>query len=77
MQIVGYKHHPKRAWKSINNLLGKQNKPTIVNELNLNENNLTTSKDIAEGSNDYFSNIGPKLASKIDSSNINFERVKL
>ncbi len=29
--------------------------------------------DIAEGFNNYFSNIGPDLASKIDSSNYNFE----
>ena len=72
-QITGHKHDPKRAWKSINNLLGRQNKPTVVNELNLNESNLTTPKDIAEGFNDYFSNIGPELASKIDSSYINFE----
>ena len=71
--IAGQKHGPKRAWKSINNLLGRQNKPTIVHELNLNDNNLTTPKDIAEGFNDYFSNIGPKLATEIESSNINFE----
>ena len=29
--------------------------------------------DIAEGFNEYFSNIGPNLASNIDSSNYNFE----
>ena len=74
-QIAGHKLDPKRAWKSINNLLGRQNKPTVVNELNLNDNNLTTPKDIAEGFNDYFSIIGPELASKIEIefSNINFE----
>ena len=74
-QIAGHKRDPKRAWKSINNLLGRQNKPTVVNELNLNDNNLTTPKDITEGFNDYFSNIGPKLASEIEieSSNIKFE----
>ena len=72
-KITGQKFDPKRAWKSINNLLGRQNKPTVVNELNLDQNNLTSPKDIAEGFNDYFSNIGPDLASKIDSSNYNFE----
>ena len=72
-QIAGHKLDPKRAWKSINNLLGRQNKPTVVNELNLNDKNLTTPKDIAEGFNDYFSNIGPELANEIESSNINFE----
>ena len=44
-----------------------------MNELNLNDKNLTTPKDIAEGFNDYFSNIGPELATEIESSNINFE----
>ena len=38
-QIAGHKLDPKRAWKSINNLLGRHNKPTVVNELNLNDNN--------------------------------------
>jgi hypothetical protein len=62
-KIAGQKFDPKRAWKSINNLLGRQNKPTVVNELNLDQNNLTSPKNIAEGFNDYFSNIGPNLAS--------------
>jgi hypothetical protein len=68
-KIAGQKFDPKRAWKSINNILGRQNKPTVVDELNLDQNNLTSPEDIAEGFNDYFSNIGPDLASKIDSSN--------
>ena len=39
----------------------------------LNENYLTSSKGIAEGFDNYFSNSGPDLATKIDSSNFNFE----
>ena len=34
---------------------------------------MTNAKDIAEGFNNYFSNIGPSPASKIDTSNFNFE----
>jgi hypothetical protein len=64
---------PKEAWKTINNILGMQSKPTVVNELKLGENSLTNTKDIAEGFNDYFSNIGPDLASKIDTPNLNFQ----
>jgi hypothetical protein len=63
------KINPKKAWKSINNLLGRQNKPTVVNELNVCEQNLTSPEDIAGGFNEYLSNIGPDLASKIDYSN--------
>jgi hypothetical protein len=72
-KIAGHKFDPKRAWKSINNLLRRQNKPTVVNELNLDQNNLTSPEDIVDGFNDYYSNIGPDLASKIDSSNYDFE----
>ena len=72
-KIAGQKINPKKAWKSINNLLGRQNKPTVVNELNVGEQNLTSPEDIAEGFNEYFSNIGPDVASKIDYSNSNFE----
>ena len=45
----------------------------MVNELNVGGSNLTNSKDIAEGFNDFFSNVGPHLASKIDTSNCNFQ----
>ena len=44
-----------------------------MNELNLNENHLTSSKGIAEGFNNYFSNIAQDFATKIGSSNFNFE----
>ena len=70
-KIADQKFNPKKAWKSINSLLGRQNKPTVINQLG--ENNFTNHEDIAEGFNEYFSNIGPNLASNIDSSNYNFE----
>ena len=56
----------------LNNLLGRQNKQTVVNELNVNEDNLTSPEEISDGFNNHFSNIGPDLASKIDTSNYNF-----
>ena len=34
-EIAGQKFNPKKSWKSINNLLGRQNKPTVLNEINL------------------------------------------
>ena len=72
-KIADQKFNPKKAWKSTNSLLGRQNKPTVINELRVGENNFTNHEDIAEGFNEYFSNIGPNLASNIDSSNYNFE----
>jgi hypothetical protein len=44
-----------------------------VNELNMGESTLNDPQDIAEGFNEYFSNIGPDLASKIDTSSCNFK----
>ena len=72
-KIAGQKFNPKKAWKSINNLLGKQATHPEVNELILEENILNNPKDISEGFNNYFSNIGHNLASQIDTSNCNFE----
>ena len=72
-KIAGQEFNPEKAWKSVNNLSGRQNKPTVINELCVGENNLANHKDIAEDFNEYFSNIGPNLASNIDSSSHNFE----
>ena len=71
-KIFNQKYNPKKAWRSINNLLGKQNKNSKINELILEGNTLNNPKDIAEGFNNYFSNIGPDLASQIPTSNCNF-----
>ena len=72
-KIAGQKFNPKKSWKSTNSLLGRENKPTVVNELTVGNKNLTCPEDIAKGFNEYFSNIGPELISKIESSNYNFE----
>ena len=66
-KIAGDRYNPKEARKTINNLLGRQSKSTTVNELKLDENSLT------KGFNEYFSNIGKNLASKIGTSNLNLE----
>ena len=52
--------------------MGHKNKSAIVNELSIGDNQLSNSRDIAEGFNEFFSNIGPDLSSKIDTSNYNF-----
>ena len=72
-KIAGQKCNPKEAWKTINNLLGKKTKQTIVNELDMNKNILQDPQEIVEGFNEYFSNIGPNLASNIAMANCNFE----
>ena len=72
-RIVDQKCNPKKVWRAINNLLGKQNKNSEVNELKVQGNILNNSKDIAESFNNYFSNIGPDLASQIPTPNCNFD----
>ena len=68
----GQKCNPKEAWKKINNLLGKKTKQTIVNELDMNKNIVQDPQEIVEGFNEYFSNMGPNLASNIAMPNLQF-----
>ena len=73
IKISAEKQNTKAAWKTINTLLGKHYQPSKVNELNINDMKFTTPKDIAEGFNTFFSNIGPNLAEEIDTAESNFK----
>ena len=53
----------KKSWSLINNLLGKNSKSTIINEIRTDRNVILTDRNlIANKLNDYFVNIGPSLA---------------
>ena len=54
-------------------LLGRKTKSTTINELSLNGKNMTDVDEIADGFNNYFSNVGPDLARSIGTSDYNFE----
>ena len=62
---------PKKAWKLINTLLGKNNKPNNLSELSVNDNLVSDPKSMAEGLNDYFVNIGPTLAAEYEEESCN------
>ena len=47
-------------------------KHTKVNEFNLNGDKLTKTSEIAEGFNEYFVNIGPKLAENMEPVDCHF-----
>ncbi|CAB4022889.1 Hypothetical predicted protein, partial [Paramuricea clavata] len=47
-KISSESQNPKAAWKTINSLIRKQNRPTKVDELNINNVKLTSPEDIAE-----------------------------
>ena len=54
----------KKTWSLINSLTGK-NKKTIINEILIDSyNTISDPKIIAEFFNEYFVNIGPRLASE-------------
>lgn len=52
----------------INTLLSRNSKSTNVNELLINNTVVSDDKHIAEAFNEYFINIGPKLASEVNDS---------
>jgi hypothetical protein len=72
-KIAHQKNKPTEAWKTINDLLGRSPNDTIVNELNINDSNITSHEEISNAFNEYFTNIGPNLANSIDDSNSSFE----
>jgi hypothetical protein len=74
-KIAHQKNNPKEAWKTINvHLLGRSLNDTIVNELKYNDSNITSTEEIANAFNEYFTNIGPNLANSI--STIPIPRLK-
>ena len=73
IKISAEKQNPKAAWKILNTLLGKHYQLSKVNALNINDMKFTKPKDIAEGFNTFFSNIGPNLAQEIDTAESNLK----
>ena len=73
-KIATQNNNPKEAWKTINSLLGRSFSDTSVNELKVNDANLTSPGEIAEAFNTYFSNVGPILANSMADSSVSFEQ---
>ena len=55
----------KKSWSLINSLTGRNKKSSSITEISVNDSNIVDPKLIAEHFNDYFVNIGPKLASEV------------
>ena len=62
----------KKTWDGINQLLGRQPKRTQINNIELNGTTYTDPPDVANALNTHFTEIGPKLSSKISKSDANF-----
>ena len=55
----------KKSWNLINTLLNRNKKATNVDELHINDSVVVDDKQIADAFNEYFVQIGPKLAAKV------------
>ena len=64
-----FKNDMRKTWQTINNIIGKGNKSSTQSKLlNKEGHYITDPQSIANEFNDYFVNIGPKLASTISNS---------
>ena len=59
----------KEGWRTINLLLNKKSKSTLINELKVGDSILTGDKSIATAFNNYFSTIGENLSENLSCNN--------
>ena len=60
----------KDSWRFINHLLNRKTTTTTINQITVNGRTITGNENIANGFNNYFCEIGPKLAQTIPPSNV-------
>lgn len=65
-----HRKDPGKLWNTINEVSSRNPQNSIVKNLKVGQQELTSSIDIAEAFNEHFSTVGKKLASKIESSNV-------
>ena len=65
-KFLNSKTNPKHAWKTVNDILGKSQKQNIVNEINLPGKTVTSTRELVNVFNDYFTDVGPTIAEKIE-----------
>ncbi|CAB3986133.1 Hypothetical predicted protein [Paramuricea clavata] len=68
-KFTNNKQNPKYAWRTINDILGRNRKQTTINEIKLPGKTVTSTDELVDIFNDHFSNIGPKLAESIPNDN--------
>jgi len=65
-----FKNNMRKTWQTINSIIGRKKQGTVVNKLvNKDGHYITDPLSISNEFNDFFVNIGPKLASTINSNN--------
>ncbi|XP_068726123.1 uncharacterized protein [Montipora capricornis] len=73
-QIENVTGNPKKAWKTVNDILGRKQRTDDVREIKINDHSVTSPEQIAEKFNDYFASIGPSLAENIDNNECNYSQ---
>ena len=63
--------NPNKAWKTVNDILGRKQRAYDVGEIKINDHSVTSPEQIAEKFNDYFTSIGRCPAENIDNSECN------
>ena len=64
--------NPNKAWKTVNDILGRKQRADDVGEIKINDHSVTSPEQIAEKFNDYFTSIGRCPAENIDNSECNY-----
>ena len=67
-KIEQHKGDLKTTWKILKSAIGKTQKTTGIERININGMEVIDQKQIAENCNEYFASIGDKLAKEIQSS---------
>ena len=65
-KFLNHKNNPKHAWKTINDILGRSHNQNTIHEIKLSGKSITSTEELKEVFNEYFTNIGPKLAQTIE-----------
>ena len=73
-KIASQNNNPKRAWNAINNLLGRSCNDTVINELKISNDSITSPEEMADAFNEYFVQIGPNLACSLAISDVTFDQ---
>ena len=73
MKFKNQKNKMKETWREINTIIGKGKGQSSQSKFRgENDNVITDSQDIANHFNDFFVNVGPKLASDIQNTGKNY-----
>ena len=72
-QILANKDNLKEVWTIIKHVINKRRNVKTSDEFIQNNKVITDSKEIANGFNEYFMNIGPGLASKMNTSATSYQ----